>query len=116
MPTAVTNNAMFSQISRSLYYKHNISVSDSGHSKIFPDTSWEYFLYLFVGLVLLIIITLCVLCVKVMWKSLSISRRSAYRNLVKSDFFKNWAIRDLDGITYNPTDPSERLHYDPNVF
>ena len=107
MTTAKINNNIFSQIiSKSSYYKHNISLSERGHSKVLPDTSWEYFIYIFVGLVLLIIIILCVLCVKVMWRSLAISRRSAYGNLVKSDFFKKWEIRDLDGITYNPTGPS----------
>jgi hypothetical protein len=107
---------MSSQISKLSYYKHNITLSESGHSKVFPDTSWEYFLYTFIGLVLLISIILCVLCVKVIWRSLSISRRSAYGNLVKSDFFKKWEIRDLNGITYHPTGPRGQLNNDPNVL
>lgn len=36
-------------------------------------------------------------------RSLSTSRENAYRNLVQSGFFKRWLLRDLYGLTYNPT-------------
>ena len=59
---------------------------------------WSAFI-LFV--IMVVIIWFCY-CLK-LFRSLSATRANAYKNLVKSGFFKRWIIRDLYGITYNPS-------------
>ena len=55
---------------------------------------------------LVIIAWLCY-CAR-LFRSMSTGRESAYRDLVQSEFFKRWLIRDLYGVTYNPPSPENQ--------
>ena len=51
----------------------------------------------------IIIIFLCLCYVRKIIMGIRGSGENAYNNLVRSGFFKKWLIRDLNGLTYNPT-------------
>ena len=51
----------------------------------------------------ILLVMICFYNIFKLLRSLSTSRENAYRNLVRSGFFKRWLLRDLYGLTYNPT-------------
>ena len=65
-------------------------------------------------LILFVIGSLCYLYHLI--RGLSMCRKNAYNDLVKSGFFKKWIIRDLEGLIYNPSgiaehQPEENISY-----
>ena len=60
----------------------------------------------------ILLVMICFYNISKLLRSLSTSKQNAYRNLVRSGFFKRWLIRDLYGLTYNPTGIDNQIFED----
>ena len=83
--------------------------NNSNRGYLIPDSvdinDWKVFALTVAAFALFLALIVCGLNCKCILLILSISRKSAYNNLVQHGFFAKWIIRDLSGLTYNPEGP-----------